>query len=43
MLNSIPSPERLKAMVADFDVASFMEEMKMMGTEDYLLSWVPIR
>ena len=26
VLNSIPSPERLKAMVADFDVASFMEE-----------------
>ena len=30
VLNSIPSPERLKAMVVDFDEVSFMQEMEMM-------------
>ena len=43
VLNSIPSPERLKAMVVDFDEVSFMQEMEMMEAEEYLLTWVPIR
>jgi hypothetical protein len=36
VLNSIPSPERLKAMVVDFDEVSFMQEIEMMGAEEYL-------